>query len=511
MKVLVLTLALVGFTLAMPVGVEQDHPRPVVPLVITDYSSVASKTNPEDKPQEVPKESSPAAEESKPEENPAAPEDKPETPPAPAPAPTADETKPADDALVEKASTIATENQEAVNNNPKPAEVPLQEEKVPAAESDAVSDKKEEPIPTSEVEASSSQDAPVVKPEDAKVSDEINPIAPVALNAPKISEKAEESDSSETKPAEETKEEQQADEKNVKTEIKPAESELPAAVTDPAEEKPLEKVEEQTAVEEAKKPEAAEEPAKDEAQESPVINRRKRGTDGKEDEKKKPTELTKKEKDEKKAKSDDIPVKNVEVNVEEVKAQETGPSTLEDPKPEEAASEVKPVELPKPTEDIPEAKPEVPVNPEAAPSTVPEVNSDNSQNPAQVDENKNVEASGEKKLEVPKVEEEKIEKAENTPQETKIVPEAVEKDVEKTSDEAVQVEGKKTEEASVSEEKKEVSSDEVSSDPVVEKQEGQAPATIKAETAEKTPEPAADEKQPENKEEGVNVAESASS
>jgi hypothetical protein len=491
----------------MPVGVEQDHPRSVVPLVITDYSSVASKTNPEDKPQEVPQESSLTDEVSKPEENPVAPEDKPET--APAPVSTADDTKPTDGILVEKTSAIATDNQEAVSNDPKPAEVPLQEEKVPVAEADAVSDVKKES--TSAAEASNSQAAPVAKPEDAKVSDEINPIAPVALNVPKIGEKVEESGSSENKPAEEVKEEQQADEKNVKAEIKPAESEVPVPAADLAEENPLEKVEEQTAVEEVKKPLVAQEPEKDAAQEIPVINRRKRGTDGKEDDKKKPTDVTKKEKDEKKAKADDTPVKNVEANLEEDKAQETRPAALDDPKSEEAASEVKPVELPNPTENVPEAKPEVPVNSESAPSAVPEVNSDSSQNPAQVDENKDVEASGEKKLELPKVEEEKTEKVEeNTPQETKTVPQAVGKDVEKTSVEAVQVDEKKTEEASVVEEKKIVSSDEVSSDPVVEKQDGQEPATLKAETTEKKLEPAADEKQPDNKE-GINVAESASS
>jgi hypothetical protein len=527
MKVLVLTLALVGCSLAMPVGVEQDHPRSVVPLVITDYSSVASKVNPEDNPQEVPKESPVTVDLTQPEENPAASEDKPETAPTPAAAPasapasTADDTKPADDALVEKTSAVATENQEEkvpavaidnqepLSNDAKPAEVPLQEEKVPAVESDAVPDNKKEPVETSAAEATSSQDAPAVKLEDAKVSDELKPIAPVALNAPKTSEKVDESGSSEEKSSEEVKEEQLADEKKVETEVKPAESEVPAAAN-PAEAVPLEKSEEQTAVEEVKKVAVPQEGEKDAAQESPVISRRRRGTEGKEEEKKKPTEVTKKEKDEKKAKADDTPVKNVEANVEENKDQETGPLTLDDPKPEEAASEVKPVEVQKPIEDTPEVKAEVAVNSDAAPSVVAEVNADTSQIPAQVDENKGVEASGEKKLELPKVEEEKSEKVEeNTPQETKVLPQAVEKDVQKTSGEGVEVE-KKTEEAVVVDEKKIASSDEVSADPVVEKQDGKATATIQTGTADKKPEAVADVKQSETKE-GANVAESASS
>jgi hypothetical protein len=513
MKVFVLTLALVGSALSMPVGVEQDHPRSVVPLVITDYSSVASKKTPEDILPEAPKEPAVKEEEETPEKKPAASEDKPET----APAPVVGDTNPADDALAEKAPAPTSDNQQAANNDSVPADVPLQQ--VPA-DSDAASQKKEEQAETSEAEASSSQDAPVVKPAEEKVSDEITPPAPVApaLNIPKNDEKADESSSSETKLAEETKEQQQIDDKKVKTEeTKPVESESPAAAAQNPVEKPLDKAEEITADELVKGPLKVDEPTKGEAQENPVTSRRKRATDGKEDEKKKPTEVTKKEKDEKKVKADDAPVKNVEAVLEEVKIQEAEAPKIDDQKPEEAASEIKPVELPKPNENVPEVKPEESVKKadgaDAVPAlpAEPEVSADNAEKPAQIEGNKNVEANEGQKIELPITEVEKTEKDEESkPQETKIVPEAVAKETEKTSDEAVQVDEKKIEVASVAEEKKEVSSDEVSSDSVADKQDN-VPATTIVEVVGKNPEPVADGKQSEEKEEGAKVAETASS
>lgn len=509
MKVLLLTLALLGCALSMPVGVEQDHPRSVVPLVITDYSSVASK-NAEDAPAEVPKEPATKEEERKPEEKPAASEEKQET--AAAVAPAADETP------IEKAPAPSTDNQEAVSNDPKPTEVLLDQA---PAEPEAVQEK-EEPVQTSETEGSSSQDAPIVTPTEEKVADEINPPAPVALNVPQTGEKAEEISFSEAKPAEEAKEEQKADEKKVQAEeIKPVETDSPAAViNDPVEEKPLEKAEapavenaEAPAVENAaKEPQKVEEPTKDETQGSTITSRRKRATDGKEDEKKKPTEVTKKEKDDKKAKAEDTPLVSIDAKPEEVEVAGAEVPKIEEPKPEEAASEVKPVELPKPTEDVPEAKPDVPAEAESAASAVPEINSDSAGKPEQVEGNINAEVGQEKKIELPKTEEEKVEKVqESTQQETKIVSEAVLKDAGTKPDEVVPVDEKKSEEATVVEEKKQVSGDEISSDSIVDKQEEKVPATTNIEAVEKIQEPVADEKESGEKEEGAKVAEAISS
>ncbi|KDR23662.1 probable serine/threonine-protein kinase kinX [Zootermopsis nevadensis] len=514
MKLFVLTLALMGSALSMPVGVEHDHPRSVVPLVITDYSSVASKNTPDDTPLVAPKEPVIKEDELKPEEKPAASEDKPET----SPALPVDNTNPANDASAEKPAAPASDNQEAVSSDSKPAEVPSEKDKVPE-QTGVVSEKKED---NAEAEASSSQDAPVVIPE-KKVSDEIKPPAPVALNVPKNDEKADESSSSDIKPAEETKE-QQIDDKKVKTEeIKPDESESPAAeIQGPVTEKPLDKVEQPIANEEVKESLKVDEPIKGEAQETPVTSRRKRSTDGKEDEKKKPTEVTKKEKDEKKVKADDTPVKIVEVILEDAQVQEDEAPKIDDPNPEGAASEIKPVELLKPS-DIPDVKPEVPVNEENKPvgldvapvlSPQPEASSDNAEIPAQIDENKNVEGNEEKKIQLTEVE--KAEKVgESKQQETKIVPEAVAKDAEKTADEAVQVDDRKTEVAvavaSVVEQKKGVTSDAASADSAVEKQEQEnVPATTNAEVVNKNPEPAEDNKQSEEKE-GVKGAVTASS
>lgn len=515
MKVLLITLALLGCALSMPVGVEQDQPRPVVPLVITDYSSVASK-NAEDAPPEVPKEPAMKEEEQKPEEKPAASEEKQETAAVPA----------ADETPIEKAPAPSTDNQEAVSNDPKPTEVLLDQA---PAEPEAVQEK-EEPAKTSETEGSSSQDAPLVTPTEEKVADEINPPAPVALNVPKTGEKAEDISFSETKPAEEAKGEQQADEKKVMAEeIKPVDTDSPAAViNDPVEEKPLEKAEapavekeETPAVENAeapavenvaKEPQKVEEPTKDEAQESTITSRRKRATDGKDDEKKKPTEVTKKEKDDKKAKAEDAPLISIDAKPEEVEVAEAEVPKIEEPKPEEAASEVKPVELPKPIEDVPEAKPDVPAEAESAPPAVPEINSDSAGKPDQVEGNINAEVGQEKKTELPKIEEDKVEKVqESTQQETKIVSEAVLKDAGTKPDEVVPVDEKKSEEATVVEEKKQVSGDEISSDSTVDKQEEKAPATTNIEAVEKIQEPVADEKLSEEKKEGAKVAEAVSS
>ena len=523
MKVLLLTLALLGCALSMPVGVEQDQPRSVVPLVITDYSSVASK-NAEDAPAEIPKEPAMKEEEQKPEEKPVASEEKQETAAAPA----------ADETPIEKAPAPPVDNQEAVSNDPKPTEVLLDQA---PAEPETVQEK-EEPAKTSEAEGSSSQDAPLVTPTEEKVADEINPPAPVALNVPKTGEKAEDISFSEAKPAEVAKEEQQADEKKVKAEeIKPVETDSAAAViNDPVEEKPLEKAEapavekaeapavqnadapavenaEAPAVENAaKEPQKVEEPTKDEVQESTITSRRKRATDGKEDEKKKPTEVTKKEKDDKKAKAEDAPLISIDAKPEEVEVAEAEVPKIEEPKPEEAASEVKPVEIPKPIEDVPETKPNVPAEAESVPSAVPEIISDSAGKPDQVQGNINAEVGQEKKIELPKPEEEKVEKVqESTQQETKIVSEAVLKEAGIKPDEVVPVDEKKSEEATVVEEKKQVSGDEISSDPLVDKQEEKAPATTSIETVEKIQEPVADEKLSEEKEGGAKVAEAVSS
>jgi hypothetical protein len=502
MKVLVLTLALLGCALSMPVDVEQDNPRSVVPLVITDYSSVANK-NAEDAPAEVPKEPAKNEEELKTEEKPAASEDKQETTAA---APSGDEIP------IEKAPAPSTDNQETVSNDPKTADVVLDQERAPA-EPEAVPEK-EEPAQPSEAVGSSSQDAPLVTLAEEKVSDEINPPAPVALNVPKIAEKAEESSSSEAKPVEEAKEEQQADEKKVMAEeIKPVEPESPVAVaSDPVDEKPLEKGEAPAVENAANEPQMVEEPAKDEAQKSTVTSRRKRATDSKEDEKKKPTEVTKKEKDDKKAKADDTPVKNIDATPDEVKVSEAEAPKIEEPKAEQAASEVKPVEIPQPTEDVPEAQPEVPADVESAPSAVPEINSDSAAKSDQAGENTKVEVGEEKKIEVPKTEEEKVEKVQSSvQQETKIVSEAVLKDAGTKPDEVVPVDEKKSEEAIVVEEKKQVTGDEISSDPVVEKEEEKAPAATNIEAVEKKQDPVADEKLSEEKGEGTKVAEAVSS
>lgn len=496
MKVLILTLGLFGCALCMPVGVEQDQPRSVVPLVITDYSSVASM-NAEDAPTEVPKESAIKEEELKPEEQPVASEDKQDTAATPA----------VEETPIDKAQAPSNDNQENVSSDPKPVDVLSGKERAPA-EQDAVQEK-EETVQTSETEGSSSQDAPLVTPTEEKVADEINPPAPVAVNLPQTDEKAEESSSAEAKRVQEAKEEQQADEKKVKAEdIKPVESDTPVAMaSDPVEEKPLQNVEAPAVENAAKEPQMVEEPAKDESQETNVKSRRKRATDGKEDEKKKPTEVTKKEKDDKKAKAEDTPVKTIDVTPEEVKVPEGESSKMEEPKLEGAASEVKPVELPKPTEDVPEATPVVSADAETAPSAVPEISSDSAGNPEQVEGNTNAEVGEEKKIELPKIEEEKVEKVkESTEQETKTVSEVVLKEAVSKPDEEVPLDEKKSEEATVVEEKKQVSGDEISSDPVVEKQEEKAPATTNAEAVEKKTEPVADEKLSEEKEGGAKEA-----
>ena len=92
MKVLILTLGLFGCALCMPVGVEQDQPRSVVPLVITDYSSVASM-NAEDAPTEV---------------QPVASEDKQDTAATPA----------VEETPIDKAQAPSNDNQENVSSDP---------------------------------------------------------------------------------------------------------------------------------------------------------------------------------------------------------------------------------------------------------------------------------------------------------------------------------------------------------------------------------------------------------